>query len=96
MHPDDMPPRDMQEMEERHKAMGEAILLIRKNRRKLTQEAAVTILQETLVRRGVPPLPARRAEDLVRNWLRPSSWPLLHPRAARREGWRFDWPWSKD
>lgn len=76
-------------------AYFESEMAIRARRRTLTLTEATAVVREEFARRSVP-ITAHRAEGLARTFLRPLWWPFMHPRAARREGYRVDWPWSRD
>jgi hypothetical protein len=68
---------------------------IRPQRHRLTQEQAEAIAREEFRNRGVS-ITRSSVEHLARESLRSPYWPFLHPRLAKQEGYRFDWPWSKD
>ena len=68
---------------------------IRPQRHHLTQEQAETIVREEFRDRGVS-ITRSSVEHLARDSLRSRWWPFLHPRLAKREGYGFEWRWSKD
>lgn len=74
-------------------ALKAAAQRITPNRKRMTREDAENILRMEFARRGLPVVPEALAR-YARSFHRDPSWPFLHPRQARREGWRFGWPWS--
>jgi hypothetical protein len=67
-----------------------AIRRIRRNRRSLTQADAENIVREEAHAKAVH-FPGHVVRHLARNALRSFWWPFLHPKEARREGYRFIW-----
>ena len=63
---------------------------IRRNRRRLTQAHAETIVLEDATRTGIG-FAQRHVQKEASILLTPPWWPWLHPRKARKQGWRFEW-----
>lgn len=63
---------------------------IHRNRRRLTQADAESIVREEANARAIK-LPSHFVRQFVRNALRSPWWPILHPIQARGEGYRFEW-----
>jgi hypothetical protein len=80
---------------DRFAALRDAAQRIIPNRKRMTREDAENIVREEFARRGLP----TSSEDVAhqaRTFHRGPFWPFLHPRQARREGWRTVWPWSSE
>jgi hypothetical protein len=75
-------------------ALGAAAQRIHRDRRRITLDTAEKILYEEFASRGVA-LERAAAAHYARTFHRGPSWPILHPRQARSEGYRFEWPWSR-
>jgi hypothetical protein len=68
-------------------AMKVAAARIRRDRKRLSPEAAEQIVSAEFAARGVPVV-ASAASSIAHNLLN-VYWPLLHPLRARREGWTW-------
>lgn len=76
-------------------AVRDAMRRVRRHRRGLSQEAAEAMVREEFARHGMR-VSRRGVAQMALTFRRASWWPLLHPRQAKREGWKFWWPWSND
>lgn len=94
-HPDWPPPDWPERAVAVAEAYGEALIAVQAMRRRISQEAAEVIVSNEYARRGVR-LKPHEVRRLARDFMRTPWWPLLHPRKARREGYRTVWPWTKD
>lgn len=86
----DQPPDPPYDVQAHAEATMNAIRRIRRHRRRLTQADAENIIREEANARAVK-VSAHFVGGLARSALRPTWWPALHPRQARREGYRFMW-----
>ena len=86
----DQPPDPPYNVEAHAEATLNARRRIRRDRRTLTQVDAENIVREEANARAVK-VPGHVVRHMARNALRSFWWPFLHPKQARREGYRFQW-----